>query len=59
MNEYSLAKVQLIYYFNEGNVATFTITISDMSYTGELGEIYFDFNMSGSKEYIKIQNLIW
>lgn len=50
---------RLIYYFNEGNVATFTITISDMSYTGELGEIYFDFNMSGSKEYIRIQNLIW
>ena len=50
---------RLIYYFNYGNVATFTITISDMSYTGELGEIYFDFNMSGSKEYIKIQNLIW
>ncbi|MBR1409804.1 MAG: hypothetical protein IJ580_01720, partial [Prevotella sp.] len=50
---------RLIYYFNHGDVATFTITISDMTYSGELGEIYFDFNMSGSKEYIKIQNLIW
>jgi len=50
---------RLLYYFNYGDVATFTITISDMFSTGELGEIYFDFNMSGSKEYIKIQNLIW
>ena len=41
------------------DVAYITITISGMPSSGELGEVGIDMSLSGSKQYVKVKNIVW
>ena len=41
------------------DVAYITITISGMPSSGELGEVGIDMSLSGSKQFVKVKNIVW